>query len=215
MDLEKLRQLLLDMHHSGRLADISPHLYDETREYLEKLKNDYYALANPLETRAGSLIIEEIGSIRDTTQEIFSIRTRQILDLAFQQFEGQYTDRDESRKMLPAERVMFRQIVGAIEECRRTLIFGDEAQGLGEAAGDEPVAGSMPAAPKEKRKRAASAGGVAAEYALVHITQDMDSFMGVDGRVYHLRQGDIITIPERNADVLCERNIALNIRLNK
>ncbi len=117
--------------------------------------------------------------------------------------------------MLEAERVMFRQFVAAIEECRRTLIFGDEARIVGEETGEVlPAPATMPA-PKERRRRAASAGTVAAEYALVHITQDMDSFMGVDGRVYHLRQGDIITIPERNADVLCERNIALNIRLNK
>ena len=52
-------------------------------------------------------------------------------------------------------------------------------------------------------------------YALVHIRADMESFMGVDGRVYALKRGDIVTLPENNADVLCERDIALNIRLNK
>jgi len=39
--------------------------------------------------------------------------------------------------------------------------------------------------------------------------------MGVDGRVYILKKGDIVTLPESNADVLCEHDIALNIRLNK
>jgi len=39
--------------------------------------------------------------------------------------------------------------------------------------------------------------------------------MGVDGRVYVLTQGDIVTLPENNAEVLCEHDIALNIRLNK
>jgi len=52
-------------------------------------------------------------------------------------------------------------------------------------------------------------------YALVHIRSDVESFMGVDGRVYVLTQGDIVTLPENNADVLCEHDIALNIRLNK
>ncbi|HWQ66708.1 MAG TPA: hypothetical protein VN372_07540 [Methanospirillum sp.] len=48
-------------------------------------------------------------------------------------------------------------------------------------------------------------------YALVRIKTDMEPFMGVDGRTYELACGDIITIPRRNAEVLAERNIVLNI----
>ena len=50
---------------------------------------------------------------------------------------------------------------------------------------------------------------------LVHVLEDMDSFMGVDGRIYTLAKGDIVTLPERNAAVLSERNIVLNINLCK
>lgn len=213
--LEKLRQTLLDMHHTGRLSYIEPGLYEDAREYIEKLKADYYGLENPLESRAGSLVIEEIGSITDTVQEIFSLRTRQILDLAFQQIEGQYFDREEAKKMLPAERAMYGQIIDAIEGCRETLVHGEEYPfgGAGAAAVDsidEPVetaAGPEPAA--------AAPRPITSPYALVYIRSDMESFMGVDGRVYALKQGDIVTLPENNADVLCERDIALNIRLNK
>jgi len=60
-----------------------------------------------------------------------------------------------------------------------------------------------------------AAGSATSLYALVHIRADMESFMGVDGRVYALKRGDIVTLPENNADVLCERDIALNIMLNK
>ena len=211
--LEKLRQTLLDMHHTGRLSYIEPGLYEDAREYIEKLKTDYYGLENPLESRAGSLVIEEIGSITDTVQEIFSLRTRQILDLAFQQIEGQYFDREEAKKMLPAERAMYGQIIDAIEGCRETLVHGEEYPfgSAGAAAMDsidepvETVVSPEPAAPRP----------VTSPYALVYIRSDMESFMGVDGRVYALKQGDIVTLPENNADVLCERDIALNIRLNK
>ena len=50
---------------------------------------------------------------------------------------------------------------------------------------------------------------------LVRALEDMDSFMGVDGRIYTLSKGDIVTLPERNAAVLSERNIVLNINLCK
>jgi DNA replication factor GINS len=214
MDLEKLRQILLDMQHSGRLSDIPHTFYDDTREYLDTLRCAYYALEKPLETGDGYRIMDETRNVNDIVQEIFSIRTRQILDLAFQQFDGQYVDRDEARKMLQAERAMYQQIVGAVEQCRRALISGEELTAT--VADEIPLPLQEDEAPREERKKPhARAKPPAAPYALVHIIQDMDSFMGVDGRVYRLEQGDIITIPEQNADVLCERNIALNIRLNK
>ncbi|MCM2466549.1 hypothetical protein [Methanoculleus oceani] len=210
--LEKLRQMLLDMHHSGRLSHIEPGLYDDARAYVEKLKADYYGLKNPLESRAGSLLIEEIGSVTETVQEIFAVRTRQILDLAFQQVEGQYTDKEETRKMLPAERAMYGQIVDAIEGCREALVHGEDYPfGGGTAAAlrieETPEASGTPAA--------AAPRPVQSPYALVHIRSNMESFMGVDGRTYALERGDIVTLPENNADVLCEHDIALNIRLNK
>jgi DNA replication factor GINS len=50
---------------------------------------------------------------------------------------------------------------------------------------------------------------------LVRALENMESFMGVDGRIYTLSKGDIVTLPERNAAVLSERNIVLNINLCK
>ncbi len=48
-------------------------------------------------------------------------------------------------------------------------------------------------------------------YVLVRVLADMETFMGVDGRTYELATGDIITLPRRNAEVLTERDIVLNI----
>ncbi len=215
--LEKLRQTLLDMHHSGRLADIEPGLYEGARVYIRKLKADYYSLQNPLESRSGSLLIEEIGSVTETVQEIFSIRTRQILDLAFQQIEGQYLDREEARRMLPAERAMYGQIIDAIEGCRETLVRGEEGslRGSGAAAVDAIEEAELPPPAGSGVPAATVTRPAPSLYALVHIRSDVESFMGVDGRVYALKRGDIVTLPENNADLLCEHDIALNIRLNK
>lgn len=48
-------------------------------------------------------------------------------------------------------------------------------------------------------------------YSLVRVRADMEPFMGVDGKTYELATGDIITLPRRNAEVLAERDIVLNI----
>ncbi|MDD2472977.1 MAG: hypothetical protein PHR49_03190, partial [Methanoculleus sp.] len=141
-----------------------------------------------------------------------------LLDLAYQQIEGQYFDKEEARKMLPAERVMYGQIIDSIEACRSALVHGGESAFDGSGAVSAPridetgdaSATSAPAAPA-----AAAPRPVPFPHALVHIRSDMEPFMGVDGRTYVLKQGDIVTLPENNADVLCEHDIALNIRLNK
>ena len=52
-----------------------------------------------------------------------------------------------------------------------------------------------------------------APYMLVRVLQDMDTFMGVDGRSYSLAKGDIVTLPKRNASVLSDRNIVIGITL--
>lgn len=211
--LEKLRQILLDMHHSGNLSEIDPGLYEDAREYIEKLKTDYYSLENPLENRAGSLLIEEIGSVRDTVQEIFSIRLRQILALAFQQIDGLYFDKEEARKMLPAERAMYRQVIDAIEDCRDALLHGEEFLFSGNAPMVMDEADDLSQAQRDPQDSIQRPDPH--PYAIVRICSDTEPFMGVDGRVYTLKKRDIVTLPESNADVLCEHNIALNIRLNK
>jgi len=50
-------------------------------------------------------------------------------------------------------------------------------------------------------------------FVVTRVLQDVEPFMGVDGRIYDLRREDIVTLPERNADVLCERNILLNLKM--
>jgi DNA replication factor GINS len=39
----------------------------------------------------------------------------------------------------------------------------------------------------------------------------MEPFMGVDGRIYRLKAEDVVTLPSRNAGVLIDRNIALDV----
>jgi DNA replication factor GINS len=212
MDLEKLRQIILDTKNSGKLTEIPPQLYEDSQRYLQKLKKDYYAIGDPLDNHAGGILIEEISSVRDSIAEIFNIRTAKIMGIAIRQMEGQYSTREDTRKMLPAEREMFEQVVSAMERCRQELISPEghtpsEHLLLERDAQEECAPECTPASGAGPSVRPVAA--------LARILMDMDSFMGVDGRVYHLMKGDIVTMPEKNAEVLCERNIALNIRLNK
>jgi DNA replication factor GINS len=90
--------------------------------------------------------------------------------------------------------------------------LSEPADAAGEA--DVTTQGAVPG-PLPAAVAPAGTGPITHPCALVRVLQDMESFMGVDGRIYTLSKGDIVTLPERNAAVLSERNIVLNINLCK
>jgi DNA replication factor GINS len=201
--IDDLRIIVLSERESGRLSEVPPTLYEDIRGRLASLQAEVYRCPDPLSDDAQSLI-EEVKAMREIARDIFRYRSRKILSLAFVQVEAGATDRDELKKMLPGEREMFDGIL-------RELGKGKEAfsgQAPREAApGPAPAPGGGPAAPCGPGE-APPPGEV---MVLVRILADMEPFMGVDGRVYSLKAEDLVTLPGKNAGVLIDRNLALDV----
>jgi len=220
MKLDDLRSILLSERETGRLTATAPDIFERGHEELSSLTTKVYALADPLSDEARALI-EETLAIKETLYDLFAIRSRKILALTIMHAEGNYYDRDEVKRTIPAEREMFDQITAAIEQCQGILLKnlppipvtaemdGDES-GETESVSDDAGIPAVPVAAQHKAHLPHTHPCV-----LVRALEDMDSFMGVDGRIYTLSKGDIVTLPERNAAVLSERNIVLNINLCK
>ena len=222
MKLDDLRSILLSERETGRLTAVAPDIFEKGHAELAAITRKVYAFEDPFSDEARSLIDETL-SIRETIQDLFAIRSRKILALTIMHAEGSYYDREEVKRMIPAEKEMFEQMTASIEQCQGILLHNiphtlnaprhavpaADAVSSGpepfeeEETGEEPGALQAPASP------------VSHPCVLVHVLEDMDSFMGVDGRIYTLAKGDIVTLPERNAAVLSERNIVLNINLCK
>jgi len=200
MQLEELRNIILNERESARLSEIPPDVFQITRHYLDELQEKVYHAKDPLseETRA---VIEEIFSLRDTVQEIFQIRSRKILGLASARMEHGI-DREEIKKMLPPEATVYRKILDALEEARAYYIVAGEQLAIAEREG-----GGESARLQKITERPAC------EQMVVRMLTDVDSFMGVDGKIYTLKKEDVVTLPTINGEVLCDHHIALNIRL--
>lgn len=230
MKLDDLRSILLSERETGRLTSVAPDIFEKGHAELAAITKKVYAIDDPFSDDARALIDETLA-IRETLQDIFAMRSRKILALTMMHAEGNYYDRDEVKRMIPPEKAMFDQITAAIEQCQEVLLHNaphvarvttaplalyaqdDAAQDVPaeepydeDIGGDLPVATAVAAVPKSP---------IVHPCALVRVLQDMESFMGVDGRIYTLSKGDIVTLPERNAAVLYERNIVLNINLCK
>ncbi len=230
MKLDDLRSILLSERETGRLTSVAPDIFEKGHAELAAITKNVYAIDDPFSDDARALIDETLA-IRETLQDIFAIRSRKILALTMMHAEGNYYDREEVKRMIPPEKAMFDQITAAIEQCQEVLLHnaphvahvthaplalfaGDEAAPdvpLGEPY-DEDLGGDLPV-PTSSTEMPKSP--IIHPCALVRVLQDMETFMGVDGRIYTLSKGDIVTLPERNAAVLYERNIVLNINLCK
>ena len=211
--LDDLRKVLLSERERGRLTQIPQDLFDRAHAAVSALITKVYAIEDPLSDEARTLI-EETMSIRETASDIFSIRAKKILVLAESQAQGQYIDREETKKMMPPEREMFERIAGAIGTCQNAVLTTIQ-QALPVEHEDTPAVAQAHPFPQDGTTAARGLPALSPTYTLVRVLAGMDAFMGVDGKIYTLTQGDIVTLPERNAEVLVERNIALNMNLCK
>jgi len=219
--LDDLRSILLSERETGRLTVVAPDIFNRGYAELAKLINNVYDFEDPLSEEARSLI-EETLAIKETLQELFAIRSRKILGLTILHAEGNYYDREEVKRMIPAEKEMFDTVTASIESCKSILLHTvpHRQKTIVEPEieeSDEPEPGQVEnrseppgiyTTPEPKMP-------LYPPCVLVRVLEDMDSFMGIDGRIYTLSKGDILTLPERNATVLSERNIVLNMNLCK
>ncbi len=227
MGFDDLRSILLSERETGKLLQIAPDIFDHTHEEIAALLKKVYAIEDPLSDEARALI-EETIAIKETMHELFAIRSRKILALALMHAEGNYYDREEVKRMIPPEREMFDRVAAGLEECQGILLHNtkqplvpvppvvpagmDALEDEGDAVYEEvpPAAeGPVPSSPAPS----SAAPTLTPPYMLVRVLGDMDSFMGVDGRIYTLLKGDIVTLPERNASVLSDRNIVVALPL--
>jgi DNA replication factor GINS len=221
MRLDDLRSILLSERETGRLIAVAPDLFDRGHTELASLISKVYAFEDPLSDEARSFI-EETLAIKETLRELFAIRSRKILALTIMHAEGNYYDREEVKRMIPVEKEMFETVTASIEQCKGILLHNvpHHAKNIGTADTDTSVKPEF-----EEDEDMSAANGLfetpkanaplLPSSALVRVLEDMESFMGIDGRIYTLSKGDIVTLPERNAAVLSERNIVLNMNLCK
>jgi DNA replication factor GINS len=227
MKLDDLRSILLSERETGRLIPVAPDVFEKGHAELAAITKKVYAIDDPFSDDARALIDETLA-IKETLQDLFAIRSRKIIALTMMHAEGNYYDREEVKRMIPPEKAMFEQITAGIEQCQEVLLHNAphvphppqvSLPLYAEDEPGEPVAFREDLEEIEEKEIPHAAPKVQSPIhhpcALVRVLQDMESFMGVDGRIYSLSKGDIVTLPERNAAVLSERNIVLNINLCK
>src|SRR5512136_2469673 len=121
MKLDDLRSILLSERETGRLTAIAPDIFTKGHAKLAAITKQVYAIEDPFSDEARALIDETLA-IRETLQDLFAIRSRKILALTILHAEGGYYDREEVKRMIPAEKEMFDTVTTSIEGCKSILL---------------------------------------------------------------------------------------------
>lgn len=82
--------------------------------------------------------------------------------------------------------------------------MGGESPADNDAEADAPV----PPEPPEEPAPEDDDSGYDVDRLEVQITEDVGEIFGIDEREYHLQSGDVVTLPEPNAEALLERSAA-------
>jgi DNA replication factor GINS len=208
MHLDDLRTILLSERETGRLTIIPHDTYEAIRKELDEVTSEVYANEDPFSDRT-QVLIQRAASIRETLQDLFRIRAEKILSLAAGHIDGHPSEKDEIKKMLPAEREMFEMVTSAISRSRDVLVAQVAAGSALPGPDDEETWPGEPGAGSGQEERIQVSGQ---GYVVARVLETMEPFMGVDGRIYHLMKEDVVTLPRRNAEVLNERNIVLLVQ---
>jgi DNA replication factor GINS len=204
MDIEKLWEILHKERNTASLQELPDNFYDLVREYLKKLKDE----KGEADERRGELVEDEIRNVRIKAEDIIRRRIGKIVKLAS---SGTKT---APKGMLEEEEEIFEGVKTHVEEGKErifALLLGDKeskvkSEGKSEKGDDKIVEQTF----KEVEIRSTKAGNE--ELHIVRVLEDIPTFMGTDGRIYKIKKEDVIMLPKTNAEILCERGVAVRFR---
>ena len=202
MDREQLWKILYDERNMAALQELPADFFEDVRKYIENLKDE----KRKADEKRGELVEDEIRNARMKVEDIIRRRIGKIVKLASSGVKTQ------PKGMLDAEERIFEEVRRHVEEGKESLLAlvlnarEDE---------DKSVYKNMKMKMKMKMNKSEKAerneekeAEEEEETVIVRILDDIEDFVGTDGKTYKVKREDIIMLPKINAEILCKRGFA-------
>lgn len=198
MNLEDLRLIQANERRSQRLQALEPDFYKRAMAYINEL-DDSKRRADDAKV---AMIDNELQSARRVIDDIFKRRLGKIVKMASTRAFGLDIYPEGATQ---EERKIFERLVSLIQE-GKSEILGSVLQ-------------SRTTKTEKTSKRTESSllkrRDIGEEFTVVRILKDIPTFMGTDGRSYQLSEEDVVVLPKANAKALCDRHVAVAIKVGK
>ncbi|HJJ99512.1 MAG TPA: DNA replication complex GINS family protein [Methanocorpusculum sp.] len=223
INISELHGYLLDERKNGSLTEIPATLYAEVYAELFDLARAARKMGDPF-GEGVQILLKERESLREYIRDLYAERTRKIFSLALAKSTGEKVNREDLRAMVPGERSLYEVIADSATACRKALLDGKQIVDTTPALHFTPsetehlddVAPFADAHADEVFQSGHADTETASEsYRVIMIQKKVEEFQDYSGRCYALSPGDIVSLPRPMAEILCNCNIALNIRFRK
>jgi len=239
MDTERLWEILYKERNTATLQELPRNFCAEVREYLKRLEEERREAergeaergetergeaerGNADERRRG-LVEDELRNARMKVEDIIRRRVGKIVKLA----SSGVSVRTPSKGMLEEERAIFEGVKSHVEAGRERIFAlisgagggeeevkrGGKKREAAEVASPEVASPDPPTRDKKgKKDEEESEEESNEEIQVVRALEDLPTFMGIDGRIYKVKKEDVLTLPKTNAEILCNRGVAVRLR---
>jgi DNA replication factor GINS len=229
ISISKLHGYLIDERNSGSLTEIPVTRYEEVHAELSALTNEAHGMDDPFGERVQTLL-KERESLREYIRDIYAERTRKIFSLALAKATGEEINREELRSMVQGERSLYEIVAESATACRKVLLDGKQVLDTTTTFHFTPENSKL-TTNEFSSASVTSFGDIHAtevflngnddtkaipeSHRVIMVQEKIEEFQDYSGRCYVLSPGDIVSLPRPMAEILCNRNIALNIRFRK
>ena len=206
MDIEKLWEILYRERNTASLQELPERFCEDVKDYIARLETEKRKAD---ETRRGFLE-DEMRNARMKIEDIIRRRIGKIIKLAS---SGMDTP---PKGMLDEEREIFQVVKSQVEEGRARIfayIFGKPALIRNEPQKQEEKHTLTDTEHYDDNDNEDNVNnnehGNHYEYDIVRVLENIPTFMGTDGRIYKVGKEDVIMLPKTNAEILCNRGVAM------
>ena len=200
MDIEKLWELLYKERNTASLQELPEEFCEDVCEYLKQLRVE----KAEADERRRELVEDELRNARMKVEDIIRRRIGKIVKLAS---SGMKTS---PKGMLEDEERIFEGVKRHVEEGRGKIFALLLCKNEDEKKDDETMKPTFKSA-----EETVSAKSRSEELHIVRIVEDVPTFMGTDGRIYKVKNEDVIMLPKTNAEILCKRGVAMRFEGKK
>lgn len=236
VDLEDLREAQSRERRSDSLQELPDSFYSDAAEYIDQLKQKRDALDDPYSEEAQRLN-DALNTARQVTEAIYERRVGKVVKLSSLSANGVSVDesgmtREEKElydSVMNEISANHDYVVGQVLENSQSSEETDQSSGESlstqevetnqsefEVGGEPQTQEVVVEAEVEEPPARRSDGGEKNEsstdgYETVRVLESMPEFMGTDGRSYSLSDEDVVVLPKKNAEVLCEKDAAVKL----
>jgi DNA replication factor GINS len=234
-----IQQVQQRERRSHNLTKLPADFFENLTDHISNLRrlNREENARDPMSTTA-TLVQNELRNTLQMVQDIVHLRLGKMANRAVDSLRGSKVD---LHSLTPREKEVYQELARLMASARDSLAPAEGAvpqsstvpsrdrpapEAVGKATPGSPVAPARSEGPATGKGEPIEAGAMASSpetleggndeaTVLLHVLSDLPSFAGEGGRMYSLRKGDLVTMPQRLADVLIAKGIAEGVEPGK